>query len=90
LSEAPAWAIVLLWCLALGLVLYVLNLALATGTPRSPLRGGGAASGLTGRLIDAAGQGMLNAQAVVEPEKRHLKERKGEARPQEDDEAGPA
>lgn len=88
MSEAPAWVIVLLWCLALGLVLYVLNLAMATGTSRSALRGGGTAGSLSGRMQHAAGQGFLAAQALVEPAKRHLADAKQEASPEQDDEAG--
>jgi len=88
-SGLPAWATALFWVAALGLVVYVLQLAMSTGTNRSALRGGGSASGLTGRIAAAGAKGVLAAQALVEPDKRHLAEQKEDASPEQDDEAGP-
>jgi hypothetical protein len=89
LSGLPAWLSALLWAGAIGLVIYVLHLAMTTGTSRSALRGGGSASGLAGRIVDAGGKGILAAQALVEPDKRHLAEQRDEQSPEQDDEAGP-
>jgi hypothetical protein len=76
------------WVAGIAFVLFVLHLAASTGRPNSATRGAGRGA-LGNAFMRGAGQAILEAQTLVEPDKRHLADELRKRRVAEDDEAAP-